>query len=109
MINLIQGNIQIEDGKGYDTGAYRIIAGVARKVKYKVVSFGAMPNATTKSVAHTITGLDIAYSKVTLWANNATIAKEFVGTIDATNINVTTVGDESTFVAGYAEIEYIQT
>jgi hypothetical protein len=93
-----------------------------RTVLRKVIDFGALPNATTKSVAHEIT-FDANFTLIQMWAS-ATDPTNLVAipipfdsagagegieiTMDSTNINITTESDRTTFTRCFVVIEYIQ-
>lgn len=105
-----------------------------RNVYRMTVNFGALPNATTKSVAHGIVGIDpgggnpstFSFTHIYATASNQTSgAEEFVPipwadataggtnniqiTVDATNVNITTTTDWSAFTVCYVVLEYVKT
>ena len=97
----------------------------ASKVYAKSVDFGALPNTTTKTIGHGITGLDVAaYKRAALLqgvASNGTNIIQLNGTyfvisllqnvsvgLDATNISVISNGDVSGYSALF-RLEYCKT
>lgn len=105
----MDGEVQIQLGKSHDSGLIYIDSnGVPRTVYRAYVDFGALPNATTKNVAHGLANLDPEYADVVIKANDGTTAKRYDASIDATNVSVTAAGDESAF-SGKAVIDYIKT
>lgn len=94
-----------------------------RQVLRKVINFGALPNTTTKSIAHNITCtaattftriygcatnpsnayIPLPYSS----ANN--VAHNIELFADTTNVNVTTGSNYSTYTTTYIVLEYLQT
>jgi hypothetical protein len=91
------------------------------KIWSKSVDFGALPNATTKSVAHGVTGMIMSYLKAPTFegsASNGTTAfpLHFILTtlqisdisIDATNINIGSGSNLSTLSA-FIRIQYCKT
>lgn len=98
------------------------VAPAQRQVYRKVINFGALPNAGTKSVPHTITVtpattftriygaasdttnlayIPIPYASPTL-ANNIEVS------VSSTNITVTTGSNRSTYTTSYFVLEYLQ-
>lgn len=91
-----------------------------RQVYRKVINFGALPNAATKSTAHGIT-MDANFSITRLYgaATNpntsfiplpyahTTAANSITLNADTTNINVTTGIDYTAYTTTYIIIEYI--
>lgn len=84
-------------------------------VTSRVVSIGAGPNATTKSVAHGITPNLNKPMKIEFFASNGTIALYgtsealtylYSVTVDATNVNVTAGADMSGFTC-WARLEFV--
>ncbi len=99
----MDGNILLDVGQDYDTG---LIKG-GKVVRKKMVTYGALPDTTTKSVAHGIAGVDVTgYCKVEIIANDGTTSMCVIGTVDATNVNFTTAVDLQLFVGGIAYIHY---
>lgn len=102
------------------TGLYRN----GEKVYSKVIDFGAMPNATTKNVAHEITGLDITYANAPLWTgvmSNGTATVQLSGSyfavagtvsvliqITDTNVSIVASANVSTYSAVF-RLEYLKT
>lgn len=106
---LIDGNPNIKVGEKLDTGRKWIDSnGAAHVIFQKTLSIGAMPNNTTKNVAHGDASLSLTkFAKVKeLWASNGTtITFAATATINATNVVVATTTDLSTYT-GYVVIEY---
>lgn len=102
-----------------DTAANVTYRGVLRKV----IDFGALPNATTKSVAHGITftstsSLTKLYGAATdaatptfipLPYSSTTLNNNIILNADGTNINITTAIDYSAFTRTFIVIEWITT
>ncbi len=104
---------------------------VYRNVYRMVINFGALPNNTTKSVAHGIAGIDPAmgnstfsFTRIFATSSNQTNgAESFIPipwasasgtdniqiTVDATNINITTTSDKTAFTITYVVLEYVKT
>lgn len=97
-----------------------------RPVLRKVIDFGALPNNTTKSVAHGIstnenfsfvniyaTATDPGASTVTeslpIPYASSTAANNIEINVDATNINITTGSDRTAFTRCFVVLEWIQT
>lgn len=94
---------------------------VYRQAFHKLINFGALPNAGTKSVAHGLTvdanftftriygtatdpstaGIPLPYSSTTL-INNIELS------VDATNVNITTGIDRTGFTTTYVILEYLK-
>jgi hypothetical protein len=108
---MAEGNIQIKIGKTFDTGLKFIDGnGVPRIIYRTFIDFGALPITTTKAVAHGIAtpALDPAYAKLELISDDGTTSKRLTnGTVDATNVSITTAADESAFVNTIAVLDYI--
>jgi len=113
-------------GKAFIPGVNNIVDGGTsqqfRSILRKVIVTGALPNAGTKSVAHGIV-FDANFTLIDMWlaATDPTNLKAFglsywdnTGTspitlnMDATNINITTTGNYSTYTRSYVVVEYIQ-
>lgn len=90
---------------------------VRRQVYRKVINFGALPNSTSKAVAH---GIDIAAygSNVTftrIYGCGSNPSTQFVGipdakstiVVDTTNITITTTANYSAYTTCYVVLEYI--
>lgn len=80
----------------------------------KIISTGALPNATSKNVAHGIT--DIAANKylwATLWASNGTVSRSNSSDpaviVDASNIVIQAAGNLSTYTASTVYLKYCKT
>jgi len=103
--------------------------GDANKERYvyrKVIDFGALPNAATKSVAHGIsttqntvftriygTATDPGASTITSaipipYVDPGTLANGIELNVDATNVNVTTAANYTAYTNCYIVLEYIQ-
>jgi len=92
----------------------------------KVIDFGALPNAATKSVAHGITttnttiftrifatATDPAASTVNQaipipYVDPNTLANGIEINVDATNVNITTAANYTAYTTTYVVLEYIQ-
>uniref|UniRef100_UPI0018EA09C5 hypothetical protein n=1 Tax=Anaplasma marginale TaxID=770 RepID=UPI0018EA09C5 len=98
--------------------------GVRRNVLRKVVNFGALPNATTKSVAHNITttntfsftriyatatdpGVSTITTAIPIPFASPTLNQNISLTVDATNVNITTGIDRTPFTICYVVLEWI--
>jgi hypothetical protein len=96
--------------------------GQYRSIFRKVIDFGALPNVTTKNVAHGVT-VDSNFSLIDMWiaatdpvnlvgfslkywSQDAT--EDIVLNYDATNVNVTTLSNYSAYSRSYVIMEYIQ-
>lgn len=86
-----------------------------KPVYRKVIDFGALPNATTKSVAHGLTGIGEIVSLRAIANDSA--ASAFVKAlpmptqldslaIDTTNVTIVTSADLTAYEQAYAVIEY---
>lgn len=109
----MNGNIQIQVGGKIDTGKKWIDANGAPHVIYrKTLSVGALPNATSKNVAHGEAVSLTKYHKVEgLFANNGTTVKTenssgITVDMNATNVVITTATDLSLYVGGVVTIEF---
>lgn len=95
---------------------------VFRNVYRTVVNFGALPNAGTKSVAHNIS-FDANFSATRIFAtatdpvnllyipipfSSPTLNENIKITVDATNVNITTAINYSTYTTVYVVIEYVK-
>ena len=95
-----------------------------RQVFRKVVNFGALPNAATKSIAHRITtnetftftriygtatdpGASAITSAIPLPFSSPTLNQNISLTVDATNVNITTAIDYSAYTTTYIVLEWI--
>lgn len=92
-----------------------------RQVFRKVISFGALPNNTTKSVAHGITitsgftftriyatATDPSTAFIPIPFASSTAADIISLDVDATNVNITTASDKTGFTTTYVVLEYIK-
>ncbi len=94
-----------------------------RQVIRKVINFGALPNAGTKSVAHGITCTPMTTSTriygsasdttgknyITLPYASPTLVNNIELNLDATNVNIITGSNRSNFNITYIILEYLQT
>lgn len=95
---------------------------IDRQEYHKVVNFGALPNATTKSVAH---GIDVNANTIFTFiggcANNHTgnlyiplplssaiLAENIFVSVDATNVNINTALDYSAWTTTYVILKYLK-
>jgi hypothetical protein len=89
---------------------------VQRQVYRKVINFGALPNAATKSVAHGLT-ITNTWSFTRIYAT----ASDPVGlvyfsipgngvsiTVDATNVNITTTVNMTAYTTVYCVLEFLK-
>lgn len=93
-----------------------------RQVYRLVINFGALPNATTKSVAHGITTTQVTtFTRIYATASDTTgktyipipyasaIAADNIEIyVDATNVNIVTGIDRTNFNVCYVILEYLQ-
>lgn len=90
-----------------------------KEIYRKVISTGALPNATTKNVGHGITSLGTVISMRGM-ADNATLQRPLpyadatltdVVELDCSDTNVTlrSTGDQSAYVASHVIVEYTKT
>lgn len=94
-----------------------------RSVYRKVINFGALPNATTKSVAHGITCTTVTTftriygvaSKTSTqnylplpYASATNVAHNIEVNVDGTNVNVITGTNYSSYATTYIILEYLQ-
>ena len=100
------GNVQIEAGKSYDTGAKFTDSSGSRRIMNTQVDFGALPNATTKNVAHGAS-VDPDFATATIIANNGSNSITLLATADGTNVSITTTTDLSAY-SGIAIIEHVE-
>jgi hypothetical protein len=76
------------------------------KVYSKVIDFGALPNTTTKSVAHGVTGMDMAYEKAASlegYASDGTTHVPLVFVTAAFGVQTFTVN--ATNILGFASVD----
>ena len=93
-----------------------------RSVLRKVIDFGSLPNAGTKSVPHSIL-FDVNFTLISLWGAatdpvnfiaiqipfaSPTLNENIKLTMDATNINITTAINYSTYTRCLVTAEYVQ-
>lgn len=94
-----------------------------RQVFRIVINFGALPNATTKSVAHGLT-VDTATTFTRIYATasdttgltyipipyaSASGIDDIEINVDVTNVNITTASDRTNYNVTYVILEYIKT
>lgn len=116
-------NEELLSGKQFSPGSSSPNTQTYRSVFRKVINFGALPNATLKSVPHGI-NLNSNFSLTHLYAgatkptsafaslqipfSSPTLNKNIQLDMDATNINITTAIDYSAYTRCYVVIEYLQ-
>lgn len=96
-------------------------APVQRQVFRKVVNFGALPNATSKSVAHGITiDANFSFTRIYGCATNpstsfiplpyasTTLNQNIKLDVDGTNVTITTGIDRTSYTICYCILEYIK-
>lgn len=118
---------ELLSGKAFIPGVNDAVSGGTsqqfRQVLRKVVDFGTLPNASTKSVAHGISvtsnftliflgayatdpvnleGISIPFVDPSSTANGILL------NIDSTNVNITTGSNRSNYTRCYVTIEYLQ-
>lgn len=94
---------------------------VFRPIIRKVINFGSLPNATTKSVAHGITfnantsfvkiygaATDPSTSYIPLPYAHPTDANNIAVDVDGTNVTITTGSNRTGYTTSYVVLEYIQ-
>lgn len=111
----MNGNFEIQAGAGkVDTGKKWIdSSGVAHIIYRKVLTVGALPNATLKNVAHG-ESLNVVskYLRIkALWASDGTTVKTLTSSgitieVTATNVAITTAANLSAFINGVVVIEF---
>jgi hypothetical protein len=111
----MEGNIHVKVGGKIDTGKKWVDAnGVARIIYRKTLAIGALPNNTTKNVAHgesiNLTAVGGYADVIAAWASNGTILKTQNSTgvtvdINGTNVVVGTTADLSAY-SGFVTIEF---
>jgi hypothetical protein len=101
-------------------------APVYRSVFRKVINFGALPNAATKSVPHGIApiGLNSSFTFTRIYGTSSktstqnyipipyssgTLNKNIEINVDGTNVNITTSIDYSLYIVTYIILEYLRT
>ena len=115
-------DVELLSGKQFFTD--QTITGTSeqfRSVFRKVIDFGQLPNAGTKSLPHGIT-FDVNFTLVSMWLSAtdpvnfkafslAYWAKNIPGDIilnmDATNVNVTTASNYTAYKRSFIVIEYL--
>lgn len=90
---------------------------VYRQVYRMLVNFGALPNAATKSVAHTIPNINADFTFTRMYGTAtdpvgllyiAVPNADITLTADATNVNVTTVANLTAYTRCYIVLEYLK-
>ncbi len=110
----------VDGNQWFNIGQSNINSSQLRAEIRSIVNFGALPNTTTKSVAHNLS-LSATTQVVNLYAvaNNPTAvtalkipyahptaANNIALDIDATNVNITTGNDRTAFTNCYVVIEF---
>ena len=105
--NVQSGTIPLDGRQGFTT----------------VVNFGALPNATTKSVPHGVSGNTYTYTATRVWAAatnyitgkwlplpyaSTTLNQNIILNVDPVNVNITTAIDYSAYTACQVVIEYLK-
>jgi hypothetical protein len=106
------------DDATFDTGKkWKSLAGVVYRVLRKKFNTGALPNATTKNVAHGEAGIDPNkyVDVVSFHANKADASASLTKmtalisiTVDGTNIKLTSGADQSTYTVSEVILEWAQ-
>ncbi len=111
-------NQQIITGKSFIPSTGSASEQNYRTVFRKVIPFGALPNSTTKSIAHGI-NVDANFTLVDSWASATdpvgltaiTFAYDPTSSVylnmGATNVNITTTADYSNYTRSFVVIEYL--
>lgn len=108
------GNYQLVVGQRVDTGKkWTASTGQAFVIYRKVVDLGALPNNTTKSVAHTENPDIEKFTKVEIFAKDSdssrSLFRDLDVDIDVTNIIMVTGTNLSGYTQAYAVIEFCDT
>lgn len=92
-------------------------AATYRQVYRIMIDFGALPNAATKSVAHTIPNISADFTFTRMYgAATDPVALSYLAipnsditlTADAANVNVTTVANLTAYTRTYIVLEYLK-
>lgn len=130
-LNLMQISLNVKDSAYYDTEEFvngqlffaspdasssSTEATNRRQVFRKVINFGALPNSTTKSVAHDI-DITSGYSFTRLYGaasdqsglNFLAIPNSAITlAVDSTNVKITTTSNLSAYTITYVTLEYLK-
>lgn len=125
-LNLMQISLNLKDAGYYNTNEFvngqkffpSSGSNQFRQVYRLTVNFGALPNATTKSVAHGLT-ITSGYSFTRIYATASdTTNKTYMPipnanadvnmTVDATNVNIKTSTNLSSYNMTYVVLEYLK-
>lgn len=109
-------NVEVINGQQYFTSGN---PQKKRQVYRKVINFGALPNAATKSVAHGITlSATSEFTRIYATATQpntsflpipyASAADSIELSVDMTNVNITTVSNRTAYTICYVVLEYIK-
>lgn len=117
---------ELLSGKAFIPGINNVVDGgtsqTFRSILRKVIDFGALPAAGTKSVAHGIV-FDANFTLIQIWASatdpaalvalpipfaSPTLVNSISLTMDATNVNIAVGVNRSSFTRCFVIIEYIQ-
>lgn len=84
------------------------------RVFYKMINTGALPNISTKNVAHGITNLAVdKFMEVQLWSTNGTRgrlqASDPTITVDVTNVVIVSTTNLSGETASVVQLKYCKT
>lgn len=107
----------------YSTNEIKVGTWIDDKPIYrKVINFGALPNTTTKSVAHGLTNIDFitdirilsknptySYYISIPYTNKSNVTYQVEFYIDATNVVITTGDNKSGYTNTYVILEYTKT
>lgn len=106
------------DDATFDTGKrWKALDGTIYRVLRKKFNTGALPNATTKNVAHGEAGIDPAkyVDVISFHANKADASASLTKmtalvsiTVDATNVKLTAAADQSLFTVSEVILEWAQ-
>lgn len=113
------------NGQKYFSSQDRSSSQYQRQVFRKVIDFGALPNAGTKSVAHGITtqatyvftriyatatdpGATDVTGSIPLPYSSPTLNQNIALNIDNTNVNIVTAIDYSAYTECYVVLEYVK-
>lgn len=103
------GNYQMLVGKRWDTGK----KWNGEVIYAKIIDVGALPNNTTKDVAHS-ENVDVnkwckAHVFATDGTNNLAVHRDLTIQLTATNVSLVTGTNLSSYTQGYAYIEFVDT
>ena len=118
---LYKASVPIQSGDIYSLEERQVGVWTDGKPLYqKTIDFGALPNSTTKSVAHGISNLDeIAnvygvaksqYNQIPIpWANNTNTTYDITMYVDDTDVTVMTSIDRSGYTSSTITLQYTKT